>query len=159
MSWLYSGMKKGEIRHYPKIVKVNGGYCYLSATLNQKRGEKPELLIIISYNKKEQSLLNHKVRWQIETCFRAMKSSGFDNENTHLKDIERIEKLLCLVMIAFVWCYKVGDYLDRYVKAIVIKKHGHRAKSVFKYGLEYISNLLLNSKSEGFMEVLLKFVM
>src|SRR5690606_7718086 len=113
--------------------KVNGQYCYLSATLSQKRGTKPELLILISYNKNEQSFLNYKERWQIETCFKALKSSGFDIENTHLQDIERIEKLLCLVMIAFVWCYKVGDYLDRNIKAITIKKHGHRAKSVFKY--------------------------
>lgn len=156
---LFSGVKVGEVRHHPKIVKVNGEYCYLSATLNHKRGEKPEFLIIMSFNKKEQSLLNYRERWQIETCFRALKSSGFDIENTHLRDIERIEKLICLVMIAFVWCYKVGDYLDQYVKAIVIKKHGHRAKSVFKYGLEHISNLLLNTEREGFEEVLLKIVM
>jgi hypothetical protein len=36
------------------------------------------------------------------------------------------------------------------VKPIPIKKHGHRAKSVFKYGLEYISNVLLNPEKEDF---------
>ena len=51
-------------------------------------------------------------------------------------------------MIAFVWFYIVGDYLDQQVKSIAIKKHGHRPKSVFKYGLEYISNTLLNSQKE-----------
>ena len=66
VSWLFIGLKVGEIKHYPKIVKINGQYCYLSATLSQKRGEKPELLIIISYNKSEQSFLNYKERWQIE---------------------------------------------------------------------------------------------
>lgn len=145
VNWLFAGLKHGQIKHYPDIVKINGQYCYLSATLSQKRGEKPELAIIISYNKNEQSFLNYKERWQIETCFRAMKSSGFDIENTHLQDIDRIGKLLCLVMIAFVWCYKVGDYLDRFVKGIPIKKHGHRAKSVFKYGLERIAGILLNA--------------
>jgi len=71
-------LKVGEVMHYPRIVKVNGVLCYLSATLSQNKGEKPELLMIISYNKNEQSFLNYKERWQIETCFRAMKSSGFD---------------------------------------------------------------------------------
>lgn len=159
VSWLFLGLKVGEIKHYPKIVKINNEYCYLSASLTQKRGEKPELLIIISYNKNEQSFLNYKERWQIETCFKAMKSSGFDIEKTHLQDIERIEKLLCLVMIAFVWCYKVGDYLDRNVKPIIIKKHGHRAKSVFKYGLEHIANVLLNAKRQEVTSILLKIVM
>ena len=159
VSWLFNGLKVGQIKHYPKIVKINGEYCYLSATLNQKRGEKPELLIIISYNKNEQSLLNYKERWQIETCFKAMKSSGFDIENTHLQDLERIEKLLCLVMITFVWCYKVGDYPDRNVKAIPIKKHRYRAKSILKYGLEYISNILQNHYRRDFQLILKIFVM
>ena len=87
------------------------------------------------------------------------KTSGFDIENTHLQNLERIEKLLCLVMIAFVWCYKVGDYLDKNIKPIKIKNHGHRAKSVFKYGLEYISNCLLNPYRKDFTEILSKFVM
>jgi hypothetical protein len=159
VKWLFSGLKIGEIRHHPRIVKVNGVYCYISGTISQTRGEKPELLIIISYNKNEQSFLNYKDRWQIETCFRAMKSSGFDIENTHLQDIDRIEKLINLVMIAFIWCYKIGDYLDKYVKPITIKKHGHRAKSVFKYGLEYISNMLLNSQREDVVGVFSKNVM
>ena len=60
---------------------------------------------------------------------------------------------------AFVWCYIVGDYLDQHVKSIAIKKHGHRPKSVFKYGLEYISNTLLNSQKEDFINIFSKFVM
>ena len=88
--------------NYPRIVKVNGVFCYLSATLSQKKGEKRERHIIISYNKDEQSFLNYKERWQLEKYFRAMKSSGFDIENTHLQEVERLEKLINLVMIAFV---------------------------------------------------------
>ncbi len=55
-------------------------------------------------------------------CFKAMKSSGFDIEKTHLKEIQRIEKLILLVMIAFVWCYKVGIHIHLKVKPISIKK-------------------------------------
>ncbi len=56
VSWLFNGLKVGQVIHYPKIVKINGEYCYLSATLTQKRGEKPELLIIISYNKNDDTV-------------------------------------------------------------------------------------------------------
>lgn len=157
--WLFNGLKYGQVKHYSKIVIINGEYCYLSATLGRNRNNQPEYVIIISYNKDNQSLVHYKDRWQIETCFRAMKSSGFDIENTHLKDIQRIEKLVLLVMIAFMWCYKVGDYLDMKVKPIIIKKHGHRAKSIFKYGLEFIANILLNPYKQGFQEILLKIVM
>ena len=117
-----------------------------------KKGE-IEFLIIVSFNKPEQAQLNYKDRWQIETCFRAMKSSGFDIEKTHLQDIQRIEKLLLLVMIAFAWCYKVGIYLHENVKQIIIKKHGRKAKSIFKYGLSYLAAMLLNSEFKDDMNV------
>jgi len=74
-----------------------------------------------------------------------MKSSGFDIENTHLKDPERIQKLVLIIMIAFVWCYKVGIYLHQKIKPIKIKTHGRKAKSIFKYGLDYIANYMLNT--------------
>jgi hypothetical protein len=46
-------------------------------------------------------------------------------------------------MIAFVWCYKIGDYWDENIKKITIKKYGRRAVNVFKYGLAYLSKFLL----------------
>jgi hypothetical protein len=80
--------------------------------------------------------------------FKAMKSSGFDIEKTHLKDIQRIEKLILLVMIAFVWCYKIGIYLNQ-INPITIKKHGRKAKSIFKDGLTFLVNMLLNSENHN----------
>ncbi len=83
-----------------------------------------------------------KKRWEIETAFRAMKSSGFNIEDTHLRDRGRIARLFAIVCIAFVWAYLVGEHKDIYVKPIKILKHGRRAKSLVKYGLEEISNVL-----------------
>lgn len=57
----------------------------------------------------KKALNTYKVRWQIETLFKAFKSSGFNIEDTHLQKIDRHEKL---VMIAFVWCYNIGDYIN-----------------------------------------------
>ena len=37
VSWLFSGLAVGEVKHYHRIVKVNGEYCYISATMSQKR--------------------------------------------------------------------------------------------------------------------------
>ena len=57
---------------------------------------------------------------------------------------DRLAKLIMLTMLAFVWCYKIGDYIDQYVKPIVVKKHGRRAKSIFRLGLDTISRYLLS---------------
>jgi len=128
-------------------VYINGGLCYLSGCKLAKRNGQQNFLIIASFNKPENGLQDYKQPWQIETCFRAMKSSGFDIEKTHLQDIKRIEKLVLLVMIAFVWCYKVGIHLHK-MKPIKIKKHGRKAKSIFKLGLSFLSNVFLSSQNK-----------
>ena len=74
--------------------------------------------------------------------FRAMKSSGFNIEDTHLRDRARIARLFAMVCMALVWAYLVGEHKDIYVKPIKILKHERRAKSLVKYGLEEISNVL-----------------
>jgi len=72
-------------------------------------------------------------------------------EATHLTDIERISKLFALVMIAFVWAYKAGIYRDSLVP-IKIKKHGRRAYSYFKYGLNYIAKILNDNDIDEFKQ-------
>ena len=73
-----------------------------------------------------------------------MKTSGFNIEDTHLTDIDRIESLFALMTIAFTWAYLVGIYKDANICTIRFLKHGRRAKSFFKYGLEEIAEVLSN---------------
>lgn len=119
-------MKVEELRHYPKIVRMHGQLCYISGIKSIKDG-KVDFCIIVSYNKPEEDLEYYTKRWQIETLFKALKSSGFNAEDTHVTRPERLEKLIMLVMIAFVWCYKIGDHINDQIKAIKIKKHRRRA--------------------------------
>jgi hypothetical protein len=71
-------------------------------------------------------------------------SSGFNIEDTHLTDLRRVEKLFSIVTVAFAWAYVVGVFASENVKPIRVLKHGKRAKSIFKYGLELIATALLN---------------
>ncbi|KAA6350173.1 hypothetical protein EZS27_002439 [termite gut metagenome] len=145
-SWLFSDLKIGTSKFLHRIFYVNRQLCYLSASKIKNKEGAPELRIIVSFNKPDNAQETYKERWQIETAFRALKSSGFNIEDTHLTDIDRIDKLFALVIVAFTWAYIVGIYVHKYVKQIQTKKHGRRAKSLFKYGLGVIANILLNPK-------------
>ena len=81
-------------------------------------------------------------------CFQGFKNRGYNIEDNHLTDIERISKLLSLIMIAFVWTYKIGIYLT--LKPIKIKNHGRKAYSLFKYGLNFLAKILNNNNLEDF---------
>jgi len=148
-SWLFNNLKINECAFHRKIVRVNGELCYLSASKIINKQNVPELQIIVSFNKPDKAQVLYKERWQIESAFKALKTSGFNIEDTHLSDIERVSKLLALVLIAFAWVYRVGIHLDT-LKPIIIKKHGRRAKSLFKYGLTYIANLLFSNDIDNF---------
>mgnify|MGYP001355487322 CR=1 FL=1 len=63
-----------------------------------------------------------------------MKISGFNLEDTHLTDIDRIKKLVSIITIAFCWAYLVGIYLHEQHKHIRILNNGKMAKNFFKYG-------------------------
>ncbi len=97
----------------------------------------------ICFNRPESAILTYKKRWEIETAFRAMKSSGFNIEDTHMRDMDRIARLVAMVCMALVWAYLVGEHKDINIKPIRILKHGRKAKSLVKYGLEEISTILM----------------
>jgi len=150
-SWLFNNLKVNQFKFHEKIVIVNNVLCYISGSMSNDKKGKPELQIIISFNNPQRANTLYKDRWQIETAFKSLKSSGYNLEDTHLTEADRVQKLFALVIIAFTWAYIVGIELD-VLNPIKIKKHGRRAKSIMKYGLDYISNILFCNDLKKFKE-------
>lgn len=87
-------------------------------------------------------------RWEIETLFGCLKSKGFHFEDTRLLEPARLNKLVVLLTVAFCWMHKVGEWRHEQ-QPIRVKKHSRKAISWFRYGLDYVRDLLLNSKSSN----------
>lgn len=141
--WLFNSLPLHKGKQCRNIVSIGDNYVYLSGLKTLGKTNKIEFVIIATYDYTHGALSIYKDRWQIETMFKALKSSGFNFEVTHLTDTERISKLLSLMCIAFIWAYRVGIYRDNHLMPIKIKKHGRRAYSFFKYGLIFIAHALL----------------
>lgn len=156
VSHLFASLGMHQFTHYRYIVRMGKELCYLSAT-KIFTDDKAEFFILVPFNKPEESFEYYRERWSIETCFRGMKSSGFNIEDTHVTALDRLEKLVLLTMIAFAYCYRIGDYIDREIKPITIKTHGRKAVSVFKYGLDYLAKWLLTGYNN--LEINLKQVL
>lgn len=56
---------------------------------------------------------------------------------------ERIDKLVALLAIAFCWCHLTGEWRYSHTP-IKIKKHGRKAISLFRYGLDCLREIVLN---------------
>lgn len=65
----------------------------------------------------------------------------FNLEETPLTDLNRIEKLILLVTIASIWCYKIGIFHHENAGSTSIKTHGRKVQSIFKNGLSYVAGI------------------
>lgn len=132
--WLFAHLAVDTYRCYGQKMKLGGNSVYISGAKVYNRDKKElDFVIFASPHYDSDSMLLYRKRWQIETMFRAFKSSGFNFEDTHLTDHKRLAKLLALVA-AFVWAYKTGIYYDAEIKKIAVKKHGYKAKSFLSAG-------------------------
>lgn len=84
---------------------------------------------------------------------KGLKSSRFNIEAFHVRIQERMANLLAIIMLAYVWCYLVDIYIHENIKKIKVLHHGRRAKSLFKYGLEYISQCLLSHTNRYYIDI------
>jgi Transposase DDE domain len=139
---LFWDLKVGEKRGLSELRKIWNQCVYLSGL----RLTDGELLIIATDQWLIDPIGHYGKRWEIETLFGCLKSRGFNFEDTHMVDAERIKKLLVLLTVAFCWAHKTGEW--RYEqKPIAVKKHGRKAQSLFKHGLDYLRDALLNRMS------------
>ncbi|MCH8963253.1 MAG: transposase, partial [Bacteroidetes bacterium] len=103
---LFRDLKTGQARRLRKPRLVYGQWVFV-ATLRLER----DYLIVVSNTSAKQALEIYRLRWGIEVLFAALESRGFNFEETHLVDRERIAKLVALLALAFPWAHLVGLWL------------------------------------------------
>jgi Transposase DDE domain len=106
-----------------------------------------EYVIVVSEAQSDHVMEEYKRRWKIEVLFEALKSRGFNFEDTHLQDEKRLNTLFAVLAIAFCWAYHVGAWRHT-VKPVRIKKHQRPATSIFRYGFDMIRHALFNPEDK-----------
>lgn len=135
---IFQHLKVDEMLALPRQRLILGQQLYLIGLRLED-----EYLLIVTDQKPETALEDYAKRWNIETLFGILKSRGFRFEETHLADGDRINKLLALLALATVWAFKVGEWLHEQ-EPLKFKKHGRLAKSIFRYGLDFLRTTLFH---------------
>lgn len=112
----------------------------LWASVEYAKGAR-EPMVVVSNRQFPNPLKLYRWRWGIETLFECLKSRGFRMEETHMVQPEKIEKLLFALAIAVCWIHKTGELQAR-KSHIILKKHGRKAKSIFRVGLDLMRRAL-----------------
>ncbi|MGC1182450.1 hypothetical protein [Legionella sp.] len=78
----------------------------------------------------------------------ALKTKGWRFEDTRVIEPKRIEKLLVLLSLGFVWAHRIGEW-NASIKPIPLKKLRNQKRpknSFFRLGLDQLRDLLTNSR-------------
>jgi hypothetical protein len=142
------GVQPGQCRFFQnvKVTQDEKLQGHLSVTWTPgKRGEKMELVAIISDRPAKQARLDEYARrMRIEESFRDDQSGGFDLEHTRLEHPDRLEKLLLAVAIATLWCHELGEQVlqDQTLRDELDPGGKKRELSIFQLGLRFIQRCL-----------------
>ena len=137
-------MPRATTRYYPQTTLYDG------LTLNlvchrPARGER--ILLLTNRIDLQQVLALYGQRWAIETTFACLKSRGFNLEDTHLTQPQRWHLLLGLLAWTLLWALLVGQQWQQR-KPIPIKKHGRKAISLFRKGLDQLTQSIHQTREQ-----------
>ncbi|MEM6435251.1 MAG: IS4 family transposase [Cyanobacteria bacterium P01_D01_bin.115] len=136
---VFAHLQTGESQRLQGPCQVWG----LPVAVEALRLDDGELLVVLGPPQDQHLVADYALRWGIETLFGIFKTRGFCLESTHFTEAERLHKLLALLTLALCWSMKTGLFLHQ-LRPIAIKRHGRRAKSLFRLGFDHLRHLLLN---------------
>lgn len=140
--YLFYGLKPQEPRLIQKEKPIYGHKLFITGM----RIDDDYLIIVTNVKpdaaQPDQAIKIYSIRWEIETLFGCLKSKGFNFEDTHIVNRDRIKKLIGVLAIAFCWAHLTGEWRHQCEKTIRLKKHGRPQYSLFRYGLDWIMTAL-----------------
>ena len=100
-----------------------------------------ECVYVITNRAPSAALSFYKQRWTIENLFAALKTRGFNFEDSHITNADRLENLLGVLCLAAFWAVQLGELIAK-CQPIQRKAHGRREVSVFRLGLDALERLM-----------------
>jgi hypothetical protein len=132
-------LEEGETRYigWVRLTEThNAGWFWL--ILHWERGEEEPWYLISDRRGKRRLIQHYRVRMWIEEMYGDMKGHGFDLEATHLRDAERLSRLVLGVCITFVWFITLGSWVVKRGLRHWIDRKSRRDKSYFRLGWDWL---------------------
>jgi hypothetical protein len=107
-----------------------------------RRGEDEPLYVITNTGNPHAALWVYGWRFWIEPLFGDFKGRGFRLSQTHLRDPERLSRLLLVACIAFLWTLSVGSHVFHSPLQRLVDRSDRDDRSFFQLGYRYLKRLL-----------------
>ena len=105
-----------------------------------KRYDEP-LLVISDRPAGNIRIKEYKKRWKVESTFEDMKSRGWDWEESHVRRLDRVDRLLLVLFLLLWWMAHLAAACIRQGKRDRYDRHDRRDKNIFRLGRLYLLDI------------------
>jgi len=131
---------------------------YIHGFRYQNDDGKLENLIIASFVPTTKVSAEYSKRWYIEVMFKNFKTNGFNMEDTHVTNHQRLETLFGLLTLGYICAINAGKIIFKEKPELFkLASNGRPKLSIFKAGLDEMLNVLLNGLTKRF-NLIFKFL-
>jgi hypothetical protein len=107
-----------------------------------RKGEEEPLYVITNTHNVQAAFLVYGWRFWIEPLFADFKGRGFRLAQTRLRDPERLNRLLLVAAIAFLWTLAVGSHIFHTPNQRLVDRNDRTDRSFFQLGYRFIKRQL-----------------
>lgn len=107
-----------------------------------RTGEKTPLYVVTNTDNPNAALLGYSWRFWIEPLFGDFKGRGFRLGHTHVRDPQRLSRLLLVACLAFGWTLSVGSHVRHTPHQRLVDRPDRDDRSLFQLGYRYLKRLL-----------------
>lgn len=104
-------------------------------------GEEEALLVISDLPASRKRIKEYKLRWRVESTFQDLKSRGWDWENSHVRRLDRVDRLLLVLFLMVWWLAHLAASCQHHGKRDRYDRQDRRDKGIFRIGRLYLLDL------------------
>jgi hypothetical protein len=108
----------------------------LSAYWDKKQEE--ALLVISDQPACQQRLSDYRCRWRVESTFQDLKSRGWDWEESHVRRLDRIDRMLLVLFLSVWWLAHLAACCIHNGRRHRYDRADRREKGIFRLGRLYL---------------------
>jgi len=104
-------------------------------------GEQEALLLISDLPACRKRITQYKRRWRVESTFQDLKSRGWDWEESHVRRLDRVDRMLLVLFLLVWWLAHLAASCLHHGKRDRYDRHDRRDKGILRIGRLYLLDL------------------
>jgi hypothetical protein len=146
--------KKAKGKKVSKRFNLDGLELHYIILKNPRPEADDELIYLLSdYKSPTEAARIYRLRWQIEVCFKHLKTNGLNLEQMSVRGKEKRHLMMAMVILVYILAIREGMIEETILNGKVVFKKDtysglyYRVESVFKKGLSILLRKLLLAES------------